>query len=359
MGSVTFSPEGFAVVQLVSSGVGCVSPQALQAKDSMLWFVSDRGVQVSQRDGLSNLGKPQYVGENVERFFTSVVDLRRLPRCSAAINRTRNQYVVALRTIDQRRSNARISAELSEQKVAFSRYLGPNVSVLATVQSREPGADLVVAGTEEGFVVWMDREDTPLLMMGPDAFAWGAHQVQSYGGVYASTTALDARTINVVDTELAGPMGVTLRFNDAAGVERLVPVLGSDSTRIHFAEPLLAAIPDEVQVMVGAPNMRWETPWLDMGNSERMKSLLYVDLVLETRDALPTGNLYCALYRDWDLDNVRYETTLDLGDVPHRLNPTSLRGRWFKLVIEHAPNTTGVLFDLAALVWRVRDEDQV
>lgn len=359
MGSVTFTTDGFAIVQLVSSGVGCVSPQALQAKDSMLWFVSDRGVQVSQRDGLSNLGKPQYVGENVERFFTGTVDLRRLPRCSAAINRTRNQYVVALRTIDQTKTNARISAELSEKTVAFSRYLGPNVTALATVQSRQPGADLVIGGTEEGFVVWMDREDTPLLMMGPDTFAWGAYQVQSYGGVYASTTALNARATGFVDNSLVGPMGVTLRFNDATGVERLVSVLGSDGTTIHFSEPLLAAIPADTQVMVGAPNMRWETPWLDMGNSERMKSLLYVDLVLETRDAEPSGSLYCALYRDWDLDNVRYETTLDLGNVPQRLMPTSLRGRWFKLVIEHAPGTAGVLFDLAALVWRVRDEDQV
>lgn len=359
MGSVSFTTEGFAVVQLVSSGVGCVSPQALQAKDSLLWFVSDRGVQVSQRTGVTNLGKPEYVGENVERFFTNVVDLRRLPRCSAAINRTRNQFVVALRTVDEKRTNARISAELSGQDIAFSRYLGPNVTALATVQARESGADLVVGGTEEGFMVWMDREDTPLLLLGPDPLSWGAYQVQSYGGVYASTLALNARTVGTVDTDLAGPMGVTLRFNDAAGVERMVSVLGSDGTTMLFAEPLLAAIPEDTQVMVGAPNVRWETPWLDMGNSERMKSLIHVDLVFETRDQTPSGGIYCAIYRDWDMDNVRFETTLDLGDVPYRLTPTSLRGRWFKLVIEHAPNTPGVLFDVAALVWRVRDEDQV
>lgn len=359
MGSVSFTAEGFAIVQLVSSGVGCVSPQALQAKDDFLWFVSDRGFQVSQRNGVTNLGKPQYVGEPVERFFSNVVDLRRLPRCSAAINRTRNQFVVALRTLGTTRTNARISCSQSGTDIAYSRYHGPNVCALATVQSREAGADLVVGGTEEGFMVWLDRPDTALLMMGPSPKVWGVFKVQSYGGAYSTEVALDVRTVQTLDTDLAGPMGVVARFNDAAGVEREVTLLGAQDTYLHYAERLLEPIPEARQVMLGAELISWETPWLDMGNSERFKQALYVDLVLDTQDALPTGSLYVAVYVDWDRDIIRQTQTLDLGQVPYRLDLTGVAGRWFKLVVQHAPDTSDVRFDLAALVWRVRDEDQV
>lgn len=359
MGSVQFTVEGFAIVQLVSSGVGCVSPQALQAKDDFLWFVSDRGFQVSRRDGITNLGKPTYVGERVERFFSNVVDLRRLPRCSAAINRTRNQFVVALRVLGSTRTNARLSCDQSGEDIAYSRYHGPNVSALATVQSREAGADLIVGGTEEGFMVWLDRADTGLLMMGPGAKVWGALQVQSYGGAYSTDVALDVRTAQTLDTDLAGPMGVTARFNDAGGVEREVALLGADSTYLHYAEQVLEPIPDDRQVMMGAALLSWETPWIDMGNPERRKVALYLDLVLDTQDAQPTGKVYCAVYADWDRDLIRYTEIIDLGEVPYRLDLSQVEGRWLKLLVQHAPDTSDVRFDLAALVWRVSDADQV
>lgn len=359
MGAVVFTQQGFPVVQMVSTGVGCIAHQTLQSKDSLLWFLSDRGVQISRRDGVSNLGRPIYVGEPVERFFTSETDLRKIVRASGAINRGRNQYVVALRVEDQTLTNTRITAEMRGEEISFSRYLGPNLTALATVQPREPGAEVLVGGTEEGFVVWLDRADTSLILMGPDSREWGAFQLTSYGGTSSTTGGLDTQSVSEVDGDLAGPMGVTGRYNDADGTERLVSLLGADGRYLHYAETLLAAVPVNHQIMIGAQQLLWETPWLDMGNPERLKQLKYIDLILETRDLEPTGTIYWELYRDWDLDNVLDADTLVLGQVPYRISPDGVNGRWFKLRLTHAPNTSDVRFDLAQIVWRVTDEDQV
>lgn len=358
MGSVRFNELGFAVVELVSSGVGCLAHQTLQSKDSMLWFLSDRGVQVSER-GFTNLGKPQYVGVNVETFFTEEADLRKLTRATAAINRARNQYVVALRVAGQPRMNARITAELRGQRIAFSRYYAPNLSALATVQPREPGAEVTVGGTEEGFVVWLDRADTNLVMMGPDAKLWGALSLQCFGGTQSTTLGMDTDSSTDLDFSLVGPMGVTARYLDATGEERLVTLLGSDSDILHYGEALLEPIPDETRVFLGAMQLLWETPWLDMENPERKKRLQYIDLVLETQDAQTSGTLTYEVYGDWDFDNVLAEGTLTLGAYPYRIVPKSVRARFFKLRLLHSPDTSDVGFDLAQIVWRVTDEDQV
>lgn len=359
MAAVSFTADNFAIVQMISTGVGCIAHQTLQGKDDYLWFLSDRGVQVSRREGVTNLGKPKYVGEAVERFFTQEVDPRRLVRASGAINRARNQYVVSLRTKEQTLSNTRITAELRDQRIAYSRYYAPNLTAIATVQSREPGVEVLVGGTEEGFVVWLDRADTSLVMMGPDTKLWGTFRLESFGGSSSTTVALDTQSSSDLDSDLAGPMGVTARYNDADGVERLVSLLGADSRYLHYAEVLLAAVPDDHDLMVGAQQLRWETPWLSMENSEREKVLQYIDLVLETRDQPATGMIYWELYRDWRQGEPEDAGTLDLSAGLFRLSPNGVQGRWFKLRLTHAPDTSDVQFELAALVWRVTDEDQV
>jgi hypothetical protein len=154
-------------------------------------------------------------------------------------------------------------------------------------------------------------------------------------------------------------MGVTGRYLDADGVERMVALLGTEGDFLHYAEPLIEAIPDARRLFMGAMQIGWETAWLDMGNPERLKRLQYIDLVLETQDDTTTGALAYEVYVDWDLDNIRASGTLTLGVVPYRIVPRALNGRFFKLRLKHSPDTSDAGFDLSQIVWRVTDIDQV
>ena len=358
LASVDFAGDNFAVPDLISSGVGCIAHPTMLAKDNLLFFMSDRGLQVCMRRGVTNLAEPQYIGDNVSTFVQDDVDSRALVRAYAAVNRKRNQYTLSLKGLGEDRQSRRITLDLTDEGPVYSLYRLPNVTALASVQSKSNNVERLVGGTEEGFVVWMDREETPFAMRGQQYTLYGTIYGKAVLQVFDPVTGYGFRAAypTMMDRTLEGWRGVTASYVDADGTTREVPILSCQDNIVHFDRPLPAPIPASATLGIGGVPVYYETPWAEMGNSETRKVLMYINFVFGKEQ---DGEVIVKVYTDWDSDNVKAEATLDLTQTEHEVTLSGVDGRWFKVSVESAPLNVGLKFTLSSITYRLIDTDQV
>lgn len=363
LGSLTIDQNGLPVVDVVSSGVGCIAHQTAQELDDRLIFQSERGLCLVTRSGVTNLGKPTFIANNVRDFFATDID-QSYTHQAACINRRREQYVLALRATGEQRSRLRLSMDydrrLGDQSLSlftpsafrFSRYIGPNVCALASVQSNDGGVAVTIAGTEEGFVVWMDREDTQLLGLGPSV-AWGDATLVNSGSPGSVLSV--AVGSGVVDTALEGPRGTALRYKDASGVVRVADILGASGSTLMFATAALAVAPANAPMVLGQQTHTWETGWVDCGNPERPKQAYYLDVIgrIET-----SGTMQVDIYQDFDSTTVIKSFTFQLSDLIKHYPVSDLLARWVKVVMHTPDISSGQRFEIPSLVLSVQDIGQ-
>ena len=358
LASVDFAGDNFAVPDLISSGVGCIASPTMLAKDNLLFFLSDRGLMVCMRRGVTNLAEPQYVGDLISSFVQDDVDSRALVRAYAAVNRKRNQYTLTLKGKDEDRQSRRLTLDLTDEGPVYSLYRLPNVTALASVQSKSNNVERLVGGTEEGFVVWMDREETPFAMRGQQYSLYGTIYGKAVLQVFTAVSANGFRAAypESLDRTLEGWRGITASYVDADGATREVPILSCRDNIVHFDRPLLSAIPANTTLGIGGVPVYYETPWMEMGNSETRKLLMYINFVFGKEQ---DGEVIVKVYSDWDKDNVKAEATLDLTQTEHEVTLSGVDGRWFKVSIESAPVNVGLQFTLSSIVYRLIETDQV
>lgn len=355
--SVEFVGGNFAVPQIVSSGVGCVSHSTLIAKDNTLLFLSDRGLQATMRRGVTNLNSPEYIGDNISTFVQFSVDRRYMDTAYATMNRKRSQYTCVVRTIDEDKQNYRFTCDLTQEGPVYSLYRLPNLTSVASVRTKDGQDEVLVGGTEEGFVVWLDRADTTAGLMGQDIVVFGQPTLTNFNPSTASAMSLSPGAYsNQTDYALEGMRGVTATYLDAEGVLREAVVLYSSYYWIQFESALEAAIPDSATVAFGVQKVHYETPWMDMGNAERRKLLCYLNLVFGREQA---GEVVVRVYTDWDSTNVKAESTLDLTNAEQEVSLGAVEGNWFKMTLDSVDVSPGLRFTLSSIVWRLDDTDQV
>jgi hypothetical protein len=352
--SVEFVGGNYAVPDVVSNGVGCVSPNTLVAKDNVLLFLSDRGMQATTRRGVTNLNSPEYIGDNISTFVQDAVDRRYLGKAYAALNRKRSQYTCVVRTREEDHQNYRFTCDLTNEGPIYSLYRLPNLTAVAAARKRDGADEIVVGGTEEGFVVFLDRPDATQAVMGEITGIWGLPTVQNY--LATTTNAMYVSYNQQVDTTLEAQRGVTASYRDVDGNTQEVNVLGYVAPWILFAEPLPATIPANVNVAMGQQDTHYETPWFDMGNAERRKLLCYINLVFGREQA---GEVVVRVYTDWDQDNIRAESVLDLTNAEQEVSLGGVDGNWFKMTLDSVDQNPGLKFTLSSIIWRIDDTDQV
>jgi hypothetical protein len=349
--SVSFDVNNNAVPLPVSTGIGCVAHLTTQAKDGLIHFLSDKGPYVISRQGITNLVEPSWIGDEVQGFFTTQTDPRFYDRAVACLNQLRGQYVLALKKKDSIHQTWRVSVEDNGQSFRYSNYQHPNITALASVQSKYRGYDRMVAGTEEGFVVWLDDMRTDQCLLGKEG--------GQYGYRYFTSGTNSTRSIYVngskIDSSLEGWRGCLLRWQDDQGEQREAWVLGGDSTYAHLQEVLTETPTSLTDMTVGTAGILWESGWLDMGNPEWRKTVQYVDLVMR-KDA--QGEIVAELYTDFDEAKIAWSKTLDLSKPVRRVVPSGVMGHWFKLRLTNKALAYSLRFELASLVWRVTDTDQ-
>ncbi len=360
--SWTFDNLNNPVPLVVTGGVGCVAHLTAQALDGMIVFLSDKGLHIVQRSGVTNLAQPIFVARKLSDFFRDQVDPRQYERAAACLNQGRNQYVLALKLGAETHQNARVSMEVKEsgQEVVFGLYRHPNVTALCSVASKEGGTQRLVFGSEEGFALWGDDPRTDQAAIGETA----DHGTLSFTLGTGSSTSGMVVSGTAPDTSLEGIRGTILRWVGSDGETHEALALSSTGTYVHLAD-VQSAVPSAAAVKIGTGGFLWESGWIDLGNSERMKGLQYLDLVI-----LPeaSGTLKAKVYV-LGADNVDPTVPLTAGGdtdtitlselkAAHRIVFDKIPGTHFKLRLESDPTTTGVSFELASLVWRVSDDDQ-
>jgi hypothetical protein len=362
--SATIGPDDLARVETVSGGVGAISPAAMVALDDRGNFLGDRGLHIVSRSGVTNLGRPVFVSTALENYFATRMDRRHSRGFGATINRARDQYVLLTREVDETRARHRISmeqhvirggAELQSWAAGgyrFSRYETPNLSAIAQVQAGPGGSERVVGGTDDGFLLWLDRDDTQGVLIGDTDGIWGAAEVVAGTG---STTSAIVVASGSLDTEQEGPRGATVRYLDAGLVEREAVLLGASAGVLLLDELADAAVPLDGDVLLGVMEHRWESGWIDCGNPERNKLWTFTNII--TKEGA-VGTITVEAYSDFDSSTVKWTYDLDLSLPDVNIPVHAIPGNNFKVKLFVPFGEVGTRFDIPAIVLRITDVQQ-
>jgi len=306
-----------ALVEEVTNSVGCSAHQTAESLDDRLYSLAARGPYV-----YTGAGTPAWIAHSVDAFFNGTglvsVDARELNRASAAINKRRNQYVMALQAAGEESPQVRITTEYDNalsgvstgRKMPalhrFGRLRHPNVTALGVVNPVGGGTERLIGGTEEGFVVWLDRSDTRRIMIGGDSSIWGVTAPGSSGVVVGNSYISIGGTS--IDKQLEGIRGCPVYW----GQNSYGTALFATNSAIHLTAPVKMASEPSPPVRIGPRVAYWETGWLDLGRIENSKSFRYLDFV----HAISNGSVKVQAFLDMD-------DATDLLDCTHRLDSGS------------------------------------
>ncbi len=354
LAGVTITPSsGEADVEIISTGVGCVANQSALAIDRWLIFMGDKGLYAAQRGSVTNLAQPLWIGERVELLTQDRLDRTRIARASAAYNRRRDEYVLAVQANDTDRQWQRVTLEVMNQSVRFGLQENPRVRSLGVVEDLGGGIERLIGGTEEGYVVWLDRRDTPYAMMGVQAEMFGKVTVQSAeaGTAYGIRITQGNQEL---DQTLDAARGAPIVYKDSTGAIRRPTVLWSEGNYVLFDEKQTGLIAITQLLAIGQARRTWETPWMSLGDPEIMKRLHYLDFVFKEE---ATGKLRGEVQtaRDDFQETLDQTFEIDLTKGRHRQPMRSVLGHWLKVRVVDLEAQAGPGFELTDLILRVSD----
>jgi hypothetical protein len=333
---------------ITRGGAGCVGPNAVAALDDRLYFMSQRGPFVYTGSSL-----PVYLGERMEGF-TQGLDSRRLPLMHAGINRARNQAVFTAWAAGQAYPTQRFALEFDHAYAGtgsgqdmpamhrISLYEGLRCTALGQVDELDGGLQRFVGGTVEGYVLWMDRSDTPLQGMKQDPLPWGLSQ----GTVFSATTSsviLTPVSGAGIDSRLDGARGLPVRWRDGSTDYEAWVGFAANST-LYFEDAV--AVTPAGTVSVGAARLLWRSRHFNAGEPDQTKRLIQFN----TTRKPGSGTLNWQLFTDFDESTNADSGTLILSDSQFDQPVQSGECNHWQLELRSSVEDAGVgleLFDLA------------
>lgn len=361
----TISNSFISWIQVTLSD-GCVSHASVAQLEDRVYMVSARGPLVllpgQQRP------VPFYLGKRVEGYFREDVDQGSLDTIAGVLYWRRNQYLFTVRSRGRLLTDTRIGLEFDHpyagpqqlnEMVAghrFTVYEGPAVTRLATVRPRAGGSSLLIGGTSDGFVIWMDRDDTRLHMMGPDGpvaagNAWG-DKLLVHAGLGEVT--------GDVDLIQEGPRGAVLRWLDGELEREGYIILAYEeggSTYLLVRGESESEPPDAdvgATLTVGAQLHLYETKEYDEAAPHIDKEALMLDVSRRTT----SGSMLIDCYRNMEAEPKGTET-MDLSESFEALNVGRhlKQARTFRFKIKTKTPAVDTDFELYDLVLRIQDSD--
>ena len=311
--------QGSSSVQEVSNGASCVSHQSVCAIAGRVYWRDPRGIYTMGADG-----EPIFVSRRMKTFFRDEYDKDHAELTSAAINRDRSQYICTSKRRDRRYADMRISVEYDSAlsgaaigtdppaKHRLSPYRFPVLRSLGNAVEPFNGQQQLVGGSEQGFLYWMDRQDTDLLSVGPAGGFASAGPLLSLAskGIYREL--FGVRSLgDYQDFELSGPRDTVVRWLDEDGEEdsaialalfEIESVFGqSDPTEWLDTDMLVESEripPIGGAISFGDTLANWDSKWLDLGlTKEKRGYWLDIYSVPQT-----SGRLRLKIFVDYNLD---------------------------------------------------------
>jgi hypothetical protein len=332
--------------RLTMDGRGIVSHASMVVYDRALFALSNDGIAVYDGSGI-----PFGISNKLKTFFRyGGVDVNAAALSVAAINHLRGQYVLLLREAGSNQPGHRITVEPSEIAGGwrFGRCDGPDLTAIASSQDPYGSVQRLIGGTSDGFVVWLERGDSKLLMMGEDASYYGDVAFTVGAG---STVNFAALAVGDVDESLEGMRGVIFKW---PGGER--KILLSDPGALYVDKQFPSALANGTALTAGQLTRRWSTKWLDMGAPEVRKKAHYLDVIHTIQSS---GSVRVIAYVDFD-DATPYplprdtalQPAIDLTEGFTRIDIGHLQRRYYRFEFQSED-----IFELTEMVARVSYAD--
>lgn len=358
---------GFPLIGSSVGSDGCVSARSIAALEDRIYYVSDRGPHV-----LLEGWQPFFIGKRCAEFFKRSIDEGSFGEIQGSFNRRRGQYVWTVKSASRARMDERFALEFQHPTAGedveraemagghrLSLYRGAAICALGQVQPRGAGAPLLVGGTDQGFVVWMDRRDHRMALGGPVVLA-------------GATPAAGDRTFTVGVAALAGSfnrtleghMGQTLRAYANGEHEAVVLFTANDGTdRVYLEGPLqeamtwlasIGAVTGDV-VSMGAALWRWSSKQFDFGTVDQAKTFYALDVTRR----VTAGALKLDLFRD--AETAPRGSALDVSlaiafqEIP--IQAILQRTRAARALLRTQTPAVDVEVELLDLVWRLQETD--
>lgn len=365
LGTLSVGDSGVASIKIISRSIGCVAPQSMRGRDQRVYFMGERGLALVSRYGNSNLGIPLYISANVQELYNRDMDRTYDDLVVGALNERRGQYIHTYKPLGEKRPTKRVACLFKSEEGGTEGnpllVYTPNahsfvtndtlvLSCIGAVQG-PAGEPIIMGGTDDGFMVWMDRADTQLHLMGETAGLWSSSSstVASASGRSSVTLAGSA----TVDTTLENVRGTVMRYVSGS-TEYAVRLLGAASKMLLFDEQVLVAPTVSGVVTLGAQVHRWDSGWLDCGNPQQMKNATYLDAIAKVATE---GQMRFVTYRDFGGTAIN-TNDIDLTRVQKQIPLDGLDGRLFQVSVRSVPLTTKAVLSLSSLILRVQDIDQ-
>lgn len=358
--------SGAASVLMISKGIGCSAPASAASIDGRLYLLSDGGISMLTRAGVTNLAMPLNTSGNVIDLFADEMDRAEDLRYVACIYRPRNQYILLYRGVDEAEMDRRLSIEMHDepkdalrrQSVSdahcYSKYQGPRLTAIASVRSLSGGREQLIGGTKDGFLLFMDRDDTQLHLMGATTEVWGTPSGTASASAQ-STRFIDLAFALTGGTALEGIRGTPVHFVDTNGAEYTVEGLFQDSQKVYFDREADAVPAINSFFTIGQQQHLWETRWLDMQNPQYLKNLSYLDFLYRLEGS---GSMRMEVFMDMDETVRGADNNVDLSIAPKEYPVGNCEGYRFKLRLSSVRTLPAVKWDLSGIMWRVKDQDQ-
>jgi len=321
-------------------------------------------------------GEPIWLGENVDDIFSGEngeldVDPQQLAGVSVTISRRRDQVVVAYRGRQDRDARRRLSSEFDSEGSGslvpgatpngfrYSAYSDPRLTAVGAVDSSSSGPQRLVGGTEEGFIVWLDRSDTQIHLAGATPKLFNPLTVVISG--VATATRWPITPVSYL-TDLEGIRGAKLAWVDAQGVVREEFALFSDGSALYLDRAASALPPNGTVVSIGWSEHIWESKWFDFMRSDMRKKPHFLSIT-QTKQA--SGQAVLEFFKDFE--TVAHQVSMDIGVVsqaPLDLTQPSLdfplgeiRGNFLKFRVRTLPAHIGVAFEITEAVFNFQDSE--
>jgi hypothetical protein len=295
------------------------------------------------------------------------VDPMALDRCVLGVNRRQSLVQMAWKEMGELAQRRRFGLEfdtgLTElgvrrdpaSSVRYMLYVGPSLTALGAADRLVPGTQRFLGGTEDGFVLQLDRFGQALDVHEP--------------GLVTQATLVGTSTISRLDFtgalsgvfDLEGLRGVPLSWVES-GVERSAVALFASGSSIYLDRPLASAPTAGVVVSVGAIPLLWKSRRFDMGNPHERKIPQWLDIVIEPQ---ASGQVVVEVFVDADAaaksmvvnGQVVPYYTMDLTRAAHKIPLGELRGRYFQFQIRTVPPAVGVALEVVEMVLSLEEAE--
>lgn len=331
--------QSAASTEEISPSIGAFSGAAMVVNDNVLFFWGPRGIYAYTGSGI-----PEWIGAPVRELFQSgAIKKGSAFSCVGAVNRRRNQAAWTIRLAGLARQSHRLSVELAQGGPRFSRYATPNLTALGELQRPLGDVAAFVGGTDEGFVVWLDRDSSQAVMVNHGATALTVNGSAGTSRIPVTGT---------IDTALSGARGAVLSTPVGDAV-----VLFAASGALYLDTALASAPANAAALTLGLPERFVETKWFDLGNPENDKKLRYLS-VLCTQGS---GTITVTAFKDYGATAYSLiprpnapDSEIDLaGAAVQRFDIGHIHARHVKFRFESADQ-----FEIIEAVLRVHDADQ-